>query len=61
MIIDGNRLIAEEGMFLANYTQKIIAEEVILGKYDSVENWKEITEQEKERLEAEWVVIPDAE
>lgn len=60
MNIDGNKITASEGMWLVNYEFKIFGIEVYVGIYDSVNNWHEITEEEKERLEAEWAVIPDA-
>ena len=60
MIIDGNKITADEGMWLVNYELKTFGQIVYVGIYDSVDNWHEITEAEKERLEEEWAVIPDA-
>jgi hypothetical protein len=54
MTIDGNKITADEGMWLVNYETKAFGQVVYLGIYDSIDNWHEITEAEKERLEAEW-------
>lgn len=51
MIIENNRLIADDGMRLFN--GDIIAEEVWLSPSDSVDNWREISEEEANRIEAE--------
>lgn len=51
MIIENNRLIADDGMRLFN--GDIIAVEVWLSPSDSIANWKEITEEEAQRIEAE--------
>lgn len=51
MIENGSILKAEEGHFLTN--GETFAKIVSLGKYDSVNNWTEITEAEKQRLENE--------
>ena len=45
MIINDNELIAEEGKILTN--GEIYAHQVILGIYDSIENWHEILEEEQ--------------
>lgn len=51
MIVNGNRLIADEGKKLAfGYS---IAVEVWLSPSDSVDNWKEITAEEAEALQKE--------
>lgn len=47
-------LIPEEGHFLLNETAKTISEKVFLGIHADASEWKEITVEEKERLEAEW-------
>lgn len=51
MIIENNKLIADYGMRLFN--GDIIADEVWLSPSDSVDNWREITEEEANRIEAE--------
>lgn len=55
-------LIPDEGKYLYNENAKSISEEVYLGREADETEWTEITEAEKERLEAEWAeeVIPDA-
>ena len=53
-------LTADEGKNLYNESAKSISDKVYLGKEADESEWVEITEQEKERLEAEWAVIPDA-
>ena len=60
MTIDGNKITAAEGMWLVSYKLKAFGNIVCVGINDRIEDWYEITEQEKERLEAEWAVIPDA-
>jgi len=54
-------LTADEGKYLYNENAQSISDKVYLGKEADESEWVEITEQEKERLEAEWAVIPDAE
>ena len=39
-----NKITADEGMWLTN--GETYSKEVYLGKYDKVENWHEITEEE---------------
>lgn len=51
MIVENNRLIADNGMRLFN--GDIIAVEVWLSPSDSIDNWREITEEEAQRIEAE--------
>lgn len=53
-------LIPDEGKWLFNDAEKIISDKVYLGKEANESEWVEITAEEKERLEAEWAVIPDA-
>ena len=53
-------LIADENLWLVNETARTFSKKVYLGKEADENQWREITEQEKERLEAEWAVIPDA-
>ena len=52
MTINNNRLIADNGMRLISI-DGIIADEVWLSPSDSVDNWREITEEEANRIEAE--------
>lgn len=54
-------LMADEGKYLYNENAQSISNKVYLGKEADESEWVEITEQEKERLEEEWAVIPDAE
>ena len=51
MTIVDNKLFADEGMKL--FCDGIIADEVWLSPKDSVDNWKEVTEEETQRIEAE--------
>ena len=51
MIENGSILKAEEGHFLTN--GETFAKIVYLGKNDSINNWTEISESEKQRLENE--------
>ena len=50
-IIDKTTIEADEGMVLTNGTA--FGSIVYLGKYDSIDNWHEITEEEAERLQSE--------
>ena len=52
MIVKKNRLIADDGMRLIN-VDNLIAVEVWLSPSDSVDNWREITEEEAIKIEAE--------
>ena len=54
MVVRGNRLIADNGMKLVNVDNSI-AVEVWLSPSDSIDNWKEVTEEEAQRIEAETV------
>ena len=49
MRIDNNHIIADEGYMLLRINTDIIAKEVWLGKYDTVDNWAEITEEEAQK------------
>lgn len=44
-------LIAKDRMWF--YNGETIAKEVHIGKYDSPENWRQITEEEKNEIEKE--------
>lgn len=52
MVVRGNRLIAEDGMKLINIDNSI-AVDVWLSPSDSIANWREITEEEAQRIEEE--------
>lgn len=52
MIIENQTVLkAEEGFYLTN--GDTFAQVVCLGKYDSPDNWHEVTEAEKEQAEKE--------
>ena len=52
MVVRENRLIADDGMKLIS-VDKSIAVEVWLSPSYSIANWREITEEEANRIEAE--------
>lgn len=45
-----------ENMYLCNEKEKIISDKVYLGKEANQNDWREIDNAEKERLEKEWEV-----
>ena len=47
-------LIPEEGKWLYNEEAKTFSDKVFLGKNADASEWKEITEDQKLQLEAEW-------
>lgn len=49
-----NILIPDAGKCLYNAKERIITDKVYLGKQADPADWVEITEEEKQRLEAEW-------
>ena len=52
MIVENQTVLkADEGFYLTN--GDTFAKVVYLGKYDSPDNWHEVTEAEKEQAEAE--------
>lgn len=57
--IDEKTYKADDGMKLTNGTAFGVI--VYLGNNDSIDNWHEITEEEKARLEAEWETEPETE
>lgn len=57
MKIENNILMTDIGMILTNGST--FGHTVYLGKYDSVDNWHEITEEEAERLQNEEVPTED--
>ena len=50
MTIEKNYLVADEGKRLHRKETDVIVEDVFLGKYDSVDNWEEITKEEAEKI-----------
>lgn len=48
-------LIPEEWHFLVNHNAKTISDKVYLGKNADASEWVEITAEEKETLESEWL------
>lgn len=46
--------VADEGFYFYNAENKVIATQLFLGKNDTIENYTEITEEEKIAIEAEW-------
>ena len=50
MTIEKNYIVADEGKRLHRKETDIIVSDVFLGKYDSIENWEEITKEEAEKI-----------
>ena len=50
MTLEKNYLVADEGKRLHRKETDIIVGDVFLGKYDSVDNWEEITVEEAEKI-----------
>ena len=50
MTVEKNYLVADEGKRLHRKETDIIVSDVFLGKYDSIENWEEITKEEAEKI-----------
>ena len=50
MTIEKNYIVADEGKYLHRKETDIIVGDVFLGKYDSVDNWEEITKEEAEKI-----------
>ena len=50
MTIEKNYIVADEGKRLHRKDSDIIVTDVFLGKYDSVDNWEEITVEEAEKI-----------
>lgn len=54
-IINNQRIITPtDGMWLLNSKDRVISDKVYLGKNADESAWEEISESEKQRLEAEW-------
>ena len=50
MTVEKNYLVADEGKRLHRKETDIIVSDVFLGKYDSIDNWEEITVEEAEKI-----------
>ena len=50
MTVEKNYLVADEGKRLHRKETDVIVEDVFLGKYDSIDNWEEITLEEAEKI-----------
>ena len=50
MTIEKNYIVADEGKRLHRKDTDIIVLDVFLGKYDSIDNWEEITLREAEKI-----------
>ena len=50
MTLEKNYLVADEGKRLHRKETDVIVGDVFLGKYDSVDNWEEITKEEADAL-----------
>ena len=50
MTVEKNYLVADEGKRLHRKETDIIVSDVFLGKFDSIENWEEITKEEAEKI-----------
>ena len=50
MTIEKNYIVADEGKRLHRKETDVIVSDVFLGKYDSVDNWEEITKEEAEKI-----------
>lgn len=50
MTIEKNYIVADEGKRLHRKDSDIIVTDVFLGKFDSIDNWEEITKEEAEKI-----------
>ena len=50
MTLEKNYLVADEGKMLHRKETDVIVSDVFLGKYDSVDNWEEITKEEADSI-----------
>ena len=50
MTVEKNYIVADEGKRLHRKETDVIVGDVFLGKYDSVDNWEEITKEEADAL-----------
>ena len=51
MTIEKNYIVADDGKYLHRKETDVIVEDVFLGKFDSIDNWEEITVEEAEAIE----------
>ena len=50
MTIEKNYIVADDGKYLHRKDSDIIVTDVFLGKFDSIDNWEEITKEEAEKI-----------
>ena len=50
MMIEKNYIVADDGKYLHRKDSDIIVTDVFLGKFDSIDNWEEITLEEAEAI-----------
>ena len=50
MTIEKNYIVADDNKFLHRKDSGIIVSDVFLGKFDSIDNWEEITKEEAEKI-----------
>ena len=50
MTVEKNYIVADEGKRLHRKDTDVIVGDVFLGKYDSIDNWEEITVEEAEKI-----------
>ena len=50
MTVEKNYLVADEGKRLHRKETDIIVSDVFLGKFDSIDNWEEITKEEADSI-----------
>ena len=50
MTIEKNYIVADDGKYLHRKETDVIVGDVFLGRYDSVDNWEEITKEEAEKI-----------
>ena len=50
MTVEKNYIVADEGKRLHRKETDIIVSDVFLGKFDSIDNWEEITLEEAEKI-----------
>ena len=50
MTLEKNYIVADDGKYLHKKETDIIVGDVFLGKYDSIDNWEEITVEEAEKI-----------
>ena len=50
MTVEKNYLVADEGKRLHRKETDVIVSDVFLGKFDSIDNWEEITKEEADSI-----------